>query len=121
MQTLGTKDDAMARFKETHPEAVIRPAMKPSTFGLAPVKQEGEKPVIIVNAKPETYPKPGPKPKITDEEKEKIRQRYKNAKQGIARLPGGWAKHMAKEYNVSESLIWNIVYTADDYVVVPRK
>lgn len=110
MQILGTKDDAMAKFKETHPTGEI-----PTTFGLARPKLEGHAPK-------ETFvpTRPGPRQKIDEENKAKIRQRYKNAKQGMAKAPRGWAKHVAREYDVSESLIWNIVYTADDYQAVPR-
>lgn len=120
MQILGTKDDAMAKFREKHPQEVVREQGTRRPDGSV-VRLDYDVIVEIPPSKETFVPsKPGPRQKIDEEQKAQIRQRYKNAKQGMTKAPRGWAKHVAKEYNVSESLIWNIVYTAEDYVTVPR-
>lgn len=55
---------------------------------------------------------------LTDEDRQRIRERYKQAKIGRVRVEKGWVKRIAAEYFISEAMIYNIVYSDPNYKAV---
>ena len=58
---------------------------------------------------------------ITDEGREHIQKRAQQARlDNLGRHPKGWIKQVAKEYDVHESTIYNIIYSDHAYNAVPK-
>jgi hypothetical protein len=113
IKPMRTKEDALRVYRETHPEIPPPIVKKPQEWKTKPppiVEIEVRKPA------PEVHPS---KP-LGDEEKDIIRRRYKQAKTGRVRVERGWVRRIAEEYGVSDSYIYNIIYTDSSYVAVPR-
>lgn len=60
------------------------------------------------------------KGEITDEDRATIRRRYREAKAGKPRIERGWVRHIAKEYGIHETKIYNIIYSDPAHEAVPR-
>lgn len=117
-----TPEQAMEVFRKNHPDMFHEDGTrKPITTAWIPrtgLSKETISPQPL--GRERDYVKGGLK--INDEGKDSIRRRYRQAKlTGNGRVERGWAKQVAREYDVSTSLIYNIVYSDPLYVAVPRE
>ena len=114
-----TKDDALAaheaRLKngDLSKPVVLTDAQVSSV--IQEIKEAGPGPIVAVPDQPRVGGRP---PLMNDEAKAEIRRRYKQAKMGRVRVEKGWVKHIAREYNVSEAYIYNVVYTDPEYKAI---
>lgn len=96
---------------------VLPPQIKPQTNNrdLALAKYRTKNPYDIPDEdetpKKEEPPKPSRNGPMTEEQKDVIRQLARRAKIGRARLPHGFAARLAAEYDISESYVYNIIFT----------
>jgi hypothetical protein len=124
-----TKDDALAaheaRLKNEDPSkpVVLTNAQVSSVIEEikkdGPVPQDQSQHTNNMRSLLDNTPRVGGRPPLmNDEAKAEIRRRYKQAKMGRVRVEKGWVKHIAREYNVSEAYIYNVVYTDPEYKAI---
>jgi hypothetical protein len=59
--------------------------------------------------------------KIDDEGRDVIRRRAQQARlDNLGKHPKGWVKRVAEEYDVSDALIYQIIYSDPSYIAVPK-
>lgn len=107
-----TKDDALAAHR-------LKNGERSGAVGdIPPVRDDPalqQKATAVARGLLDNAARKGP---ITDWDKKTIRERYAQAKIGRVRVERGWVKRIAAEYNVSESYIYNIVYSDPNYKAI---
>jgi hypothetical protein len=94
---LNNRDLALARYRTKNP--YDEPPPEPGESTPTPPSMQ-EPPKHSRNGKP-----------VSDEEKDVIRQLARRARIGRVRLPHGFAATLARDYDLSESYIYNIIQT----------
>jgi len=134
---LRTKEDALAVHRKNHPEMYNEDGTRKVFEGLAnerrfshTVSPHEDLDALERATRPDAplpigripgVPRGRGHQLITDEGREHIQKRAQQARlDNLGRHPKGWIKQVAKEYDVHESTIYNIIYSDPAYNAVPK-
>lgn len=121
-----TKEDALAAHRTAHPELYDEEGKRKREPLLS--KEITEEDLDALERA--TRPDPPPRSldsrgratrKVDDAGRADIQKRAKQARtDGLGRYPKGFIRRLAEEYQVSDALIYNIIYSDPNYEAVPK-
>lgn len=130
IQPMRTREDALAVHRKNHPELynedgtrkTLQSSAGSGTEDMAELERATRPDTISPEAAKHGYKFVGPTGKarkVDGTGRDDIRRRAKQARlDGLGRYPKGWIKLLAKEYGVSEPLIFQIIYSDPEYEAV---